>query len=153
VLKDVQRHPYRNQIVHIDFQRVLEDEKIRMRMPLHFKGGAEARGVKEQGGVLSHVRNDIEVTCLPKDLPEYVEVDLVDLAEGDVIHLSELKLPAGVEIPELRLGKEHDHTVVSAHAVKEEVEEAPAVEGGEAAAAAGTPAAAPAAAAPKEEKK
>ena len=69
VLKDVQRHPYKNQIMHIDFQRVLEDEKIRMIVPLHFKGGAEAKGVKDQGGVLSHVRNDIEVTCLPKDLP------------------------------------------------------------------------------------
>ena len=76
VLKDVQRHPYKNQIMHIDFQRVLEDEKIRMLIPLHFKGGAESKGVKEQGGVLSHVRNDVEVTCLPKDLPEFVEVDV-----------------------------------------------------------------------------
>ncbi|MBX3702818.1 MAG: 50S ribosomal protein L25/general stress protein Ctc, partial [Steroidobacteraceae bacterium] len=126
VLKDVQRHPYRNQIVHIDFQRVLEDERIRMRIPLHFKGAAEARGIKEQGGVLSHVRNDIEVSCLPKDLPEFVEVDVSGLGIGDIIHLSEVKLPAGVEIPELKLGKEHDIAIVIAREAKEEIDVVPA---------------------------
>ncbi|MGH8203738.1 MAG: 50S ribosomal protein L25/general stress protein Ctc, partial [Steroidobacteraceae bacterium] len=98
VLKDVQRHPWKNQVMHIDFQRVLEDEMIRMRVPLHFKGGAEAMGVKEQGGVLSHVRNDVELTCLPKDLPEFVEVDVSGLEINQVVKLSDLKLPAGVEI-------------------------------------------------------
>ena len=101
VLKDVQRHPYKNQIMHIDFQRVLEDEKIKMQVPLHFKGGAESKGVKEQGGVLSHVRNDVEVTCLPKDLPEFVEVDVSGLEINQVVKLSDLKLPAGVEIVDL----------------------------------------------------
>jgi len=100
VLKDVQRHPYRNQIVHIDFQRVLEDEKIKMQVPLHFKGGAESKGVKEQGGVLSHVRNDVEVLCLPRDLPEFVEVDVSGLEINQVVKLSDLKLPAGVELVE-----------------------------------------------------
>ncbi|HEU0223876.1 MAG TPA: 50S ribosomal protein L25/general stress protein Ctc [Steroidobacteraceae bacterium] len=144
VLKDVQRHPYRNRIVHIDFQRVLEDEKIRMRMPLHFKGGAEARGVKEQGGVLSHVRNDVEVSCLPKDLPEYVEVDVSGLEINQVIKLSDLKLPAGVEIVDLLAGR--DGPVASIHMPRVEEEEAPVVE--EAAAVAGVPAAAGAPAAP-----
>ncbi len=142
VLKDLQRHPYKNQVVHIDFQRVLEDEKIRMRIPLHFVNEATSVGVKTQGGVVSHLRNDVEVSCLPKDLPEYIEVDLQELGLGQLIHLSELKLPEGVELPELIHG--HDAPVVSIHAQRAE-EAAPVAE---AAAAAG---AAPAAAAPAAE--
>jgi large subunit ribosomal protein L25 len=150
VLKDVQRHPYKNQIMHVDFQRVLEDEKIRMIVPLHFRGGAEAVGVKSQGGVLSHVRNDVEVLCLPKDLPEFIEVDVSGLEINQVIHLAELKLPEGVELVELLAGR--DAPVVSIHAPRVEEEEAPVVEeaaAAAAAAAAGTavPGAAPAGAA------
>ena len=141
VLKDVQRHPYKNQIVHIDFQRVLEDEKIKMQVPLHFKGAAESKGVKEQGGVLSHVRNDVEVACLPKDLPEFVEVDVSGLEINQVVRLSDLKLPAGVEIVEL-LAK-RDGPVASIHMPRVEEEETPVVD--EAAAAALPPGAAPAA--------
>ena len=141
VLKDVQRHPYKNQIMHIDFQRVLEDEKIRMIVPLHFKGGAEAVGVKEQGGVLSHVRNDIEVTCLPKDLPEFVEVDVSSLELNQVIQLSDLRLPAGVEITELLAGR--DKPVASIHMPRVEEEEVPVVDEAAAAAAAAGTAAAP----------
>jgi large subunit ribosomal protein L25 len=143
VLKDVQRHPYKNQIVHIDFQRVLEDEKIRMQVPLHFKGGAESKGVKEQGGVLSHVRNDVEVVCLPKDLPEYVEVDVSGLEINQVVKLSDLKLPPGVELVDLLARR--DGPVASIHMPRVE-EEAPVVE--EAAAVAAAPGAAPAAGAP-----
>ena len=144
VLKDVQRHPYKNQIVHIDFQRVLEDEKIKMQVPLHFKGGAESKGVKDQGGVLSHVRNDVEVTCLPKDLPEFVEVDVSGLEINQVVRLSNLKLPAGVDIVDL-LAK-RDGPVASIHMPRVEEEETPVVdEAATAAAAAGTPGAAPAA--------
>ena len=141
VLKDVQRHPYKNQIMHIDFQRVLEDEKIKMIVPLHFKGGAEAKGVKEQGGVLSHVRNDIEVTCLPKDLPEFIEVDVSGLEINQVLQLSDLKLPAGVEIVELLAGR--DKPVASIHMPRVEEEEVPVVDeaAAAAAAAAGTAAA------------
>ncbi|HEX9707729.1 MAG TPA: 50S ribosomal protein L25/general stress protein Ctc [Steroidobacteraceae bacterium] len=138
VLKDVQRHPYKNQVMHIDFQRVLEDEKIRMRIPLHFTGGAEATGVKEQGGVLSHVRNDVEVTCLPKDLPEFVEVDVSGLEINQVVKLSGLKLPAGVELAELLAGR--DGPVASIHMPRVEEEEVPVVdEAAAAAAVAGTP--------------
>jgi large subunit ribosomal protein L25 len=144
VLKDVQRHPYKNRIMHIDFQRVLEDEKIRMRVPLHFKGSAESKGVKEQGGVLGHVRNDVEVTSLPKDLPEFVEVDVSGLEINQVIRLSDLKLPAGVELVDL-LAK-RDGPVASIHMPRVEEEETPAVD--EAAAAAAAPGAAPAAGAP-----
>jgi len=150
VLKDLQRHPYKNQVVHIDFQRVLEDEKIRMRIPLHFLNETTAVGVKTQGGVVSHLRNDIEVSCLPKDLPEYIEVDLLDLGLGQIIHLSELKLPAGVELPELIHG--HDAPVVSIHAQRAE-EVAPAAEAVPAAGAAPAAAAAPAAEPAKAEAK
>lgn len=147
VLKDVQRHPFKNQIMHIDFQRVLEDEKIKMRVPLHFKGGAESKGVKEQGGVLGHVRNDVEVACLPKDLPEFVEVDVSGLEINQVIKLSDLKLPAGVEIVDL-LAK-RDGPVASIHMPRVEEEEAPVVdEAAAAAAVAGVPGAAPVAGAP-----
>ena len=144
VLKDVQRHPYRNQIVHIDFQRVLEDEKIRMHIPLHFRGGAESKGVKDQGGVLGHVRNDVEVSCLPKDLPEFVEVDVSGLELNQVVKLSDLKLPSGVEIVDLLAGR--DGPVASIHMPRVEEEEAPPVE--EAAAAAAAVPGAPVAGAP-----
>jgi large subunit ribosomal protein L25 len=147
VLKDVQRHPYMNQVMHIDFQRVLEDEKIKMRVPLHFRGGAESKGVKEQGGVLGHVRNDVEVTCLPKDLPEFVEVDVSGLEINQVIKLSDLKLPPGVELVDLLAGR--DGPVASIHMPRVEEEEAPVVEEAAAAAAVpGAPGAAPAAGAP-----
>ena len=95
-----------------------EDEKIRMRIPLHFLNESTSVGVKQQGGVASHLRNDIEVLCLPKDLPEFVEVDLLELGLGQLIHLSELKLPEGVELPELIHG--NDLPVVSIHAQRAE---------------------------------
>ena len=145
VLKDLQRHPYKNQVVHIDFQRVREDEQIRMRVPLHFINEATSVGVKQHGGVMSHLRNDVEVLCLPKDLPEYIEVDLQDLGRGQIIHLSELKLPEDVSLPELIHG--HDAPVVSCHAQRAE-EVAP-----EAAEAVAAPAAAEAPAAPPAEEK
>ena len=118
VLKDVQRHPWKSQILHIDFQRVHEDEKIRMRVPLHFANEAASMGVKTQGGMVSHLRNDVEVLCLPKHLPEFIEVDLLNLGLGQLIHLSELVLGEGVELPELIHG--NDAPVVSIHAHRAE---------------------------------
>jgi large subunit ribosomal protein L25 len=112
------------------------------------------------GILISHALNDVEIACLPKDLPEHIEVDLSELKVGDIVHLSALKLPNGVEIPELRLGKEHDSAVVTAQEIKQEVEAAPVAAEGEAAAtgATGAAPAAPAAgaapaAAKKDEKK
>ncbi len=93
VLKDVQRHPYKNAVLHVDFQRVDENEKIRISIPLHFKGEAVAPGVKTQGGIVSHMRTEVEVACLPKDLPEFIEVDLSGLSINESIHLSQLKVP------------------------------------------------------------
>ena len=96
ILKDVQRHPYKNAIVHIDFQRVEDNQKIRMSIPLHFTGAAVSPGVKTQGGIVSHMRSEVEVSCLPKDLPEFIEVDLSGLSLNESIHLSQLKVGEGV---------------------------------------------------------
>ena len=126
VLKDLQRHPYKNQILHVDFQRVFEGEPIRLHVPLHFINETTCVGVKEQGGIISHLRNDLEVLCLPKDLPEFIEVDVIGLGLNQLIHLSEIKLPAGVQLPELIHG--HDAPVVSVHAPRAEEEVAPVEE-------------------------
>jgi large subunit ribosomal protein L25 len=142
VLKDLQRHPAKNIVLHVDLQRVLENEKIRIAIPLHFKGEAAAPGVK-QGGVVSHLRNEVEVLCLPKDLPEYVDVDLSGLDMNQMLYLADLKMPEGVEIPELRHGR--NSPVVSVHHARAEELEAPAAEA--AATVAAAPTAAPAAAA------
>jgi large subunit ribosomal protein L25 len=132
VVKDVQMHPARNAIVHIDFQRVLADQPIRLHVPIHFLNEATSPGVKLQGGIVSHTRSDVEVSCLPKDLPEFIEVDMGQMKLNDSVKLSDLKLPAGVTIPELAHG--HDAPVVAIHAPRVEAEEAPAAAEGAAAA-------------------
>jgi len=124
ILKDLQRHPAKRQILHVDLQRVLADEKIRISVPLHFLGEEAARGVKEEGGVVSHIVSEVEVSCLPKDLPEYMEIDVSDLGLDERLHLSDIKVPEGVEIIELSYGADHDQPVVAVHRPrKEEVEE------------------------------
>jgi large subunit ribosomal protein L25 len=136
ILKDVQRHPAKNQILHLDLQRVRDDEKIRMQIPLHFVGASTSPGVKTQGGLVSHLLNEVEVSCLPKDLPQYIEVDLSTMSVNDMKRLSDLKLPEGVEIVALAHGR--DEAVVSMHhprGAEEAAAEAPA-----AAAAAAAPA-------------
>jgi large subunit ribosomal protein L25 len=136
VLKDVQRHPSKPKVQHVDFQRVSETDKIHMHVPLHFVGEEVAPGVKA-GGLISHLMTGIDINCLAKDLPEYVEVDVSALETGDSIHLSHIKLPNGVEIPALAQGPDHDLPVISIHAPKggaaeeEAGEEAAAEEGGE----------------------
>jgi large subunit ribosomal protein L25 len=147
ILKDVQRHPFKNAIVHVDFQRVEDNQKIRMNIPLHFVGASVSPGVKTQGGMVSHMRNEVEVSCLPKDLPEFVEVDLSGLSINESIHLSQLKLPAGVEL--LALAKE-DSAVVAIHSPRAEEPDAAAAAAA-AGAADGAAAAAPAADAKKAE--
>jgi large subunit ribosomal protein L25 len=113
VLKDIHRHPYKPAVQHLDLFRVSESTKIRMHVPLHFIGGENAPGVRQHGGLVSHLINDVEVNCLPKDLPEYIEVDLSQLDIGDSIHLSSLQLPPGVDLLELAQGGEHDIAVVT----------------------------------------
>lgn len=129
LLRDLQRHPYKQLIMHLDFQRVNENEALRASVPLHFINEDKSPAGKSADVVVLHELNEVEVSCLPKDLPEFIEIDLSELKVGDIIHLSEIKLPAGVEIPELKLGKEHDVAVVIAKHGKEEAEaavEAPA---------------------------
>src|SRR6202049_2496304 len=129
ILKDVQRHPFKNAIVHVDFQRVEENEKIRISIPLHFKGESISPGVKSQGGIVSHMRNETEVSCLPKDLPEFIEVDISGLSLNESIHLSQLKVPAGVTLVDLA---KDDAAVVAIHSPRaEEPEPTAAVAAGE----------------------
>ena len=132
LLRDIQRHPYKQLIMHLDFQRVNENEALRTAVPLHFVGEEKSPAGKSAEVVVTHELTEVTVECLPKDLPEHIEIDLSGLNVGDVIHLSDIKLPAGVEIPELKLGKEHDVAVVIAkHGREDVVEEAPEDAGGE----------------------
>ena len=123
LLRDIQRHPYRQLVMHLDFQRVDVNQALRAKVPLHFLNEDKSSAGKAADVVVLHELNDVEVSCLPKDLTEFIEIDLSNLAVGDIIHLSELKLPAGVEIPELKLGKEHDVAVVIAKHGREDVAE------------------------------
>lgn len=130
ILKALQRHPYKPAVLHMDLQRISADAEIRVRVPLHFVHENVARGVKEQGGVISHLMIDVEIACLPRDLPEYIEVDVANLGMGESVHLSDLKLPEGVQIVQLIQGEEYDVPVVSIHhartaADEEEAEERP----------------------------
>jgi len=115
IVRDVQVHPARRQVWHMDLQRILATEKLRISVPLHFLNEAKSKGVKELGGIFSHLITEVEVSCLPKDLPEYIEIDVGHMQIDDIIHLSEITLPEGVEIPELALGADHDQAVVSLH--------------------------------------
>ncbi|HEC15396.1 MAG TPA: 50S ribosomal protein L25/general stress protein Ctc [Sedimenticola sp.] len=114
VLKDLQRHPSKPFVLHADFQRISEKEKIRMHVPLHFINEKASPGIKA-GGRVSHNLTDVEISCLPKDLPEYIEVDMSGMDVGQSIHLSELALPKGLEIPALAQGAAQDMVVVSIH--------------------------------------
>jgi large subunit ribosomal protein L25 len=98
LLRDFHMHPYHQQVQHIDFQRVSKDKKIHMKVPLHFINADVAPGVKTSGGIISHVMNDLDIACLPDNLPEFIEVDLSGMALGHSIHVSDLKLPKGVEV-------------------------------------------------------
>lgn len=126
LLRDLQRHPFKQQIMHLDFQRVNEKEALRTAVPLHFLNEEKSPAGKSAEVVVTHELNEVVIECLPADLPEFIEIDLSALAQGDVVHLSDLKLPAGVSIPELKLGKEHDVAVVIAKFGREEAEPAAA---------------------------
>lgn len=142
ILKDVQRDPAKPRIAHLDFLRIKADQKLHMHVPLHFHGEDKAPGLKE-GGVFSHLMSSVEVSCLPANLPEHIDVDVSNLALDQSVHLSELKLPKGVELVAFAHGVEgHDQPVITIHIpkiIEEEVVEVVAEEGaeGEAAAAEG----------------
>lgn len=133
ILRDVQMHPYKLQVLHIDFQRVSMTEKLHMNVPLHILGEDSAPGIKIDGGLLSRLANEVDIECLPKDLPEYLELDVSELGLGETLHLSDIKLPEGVEIVALASGVEDaDQGVVTitqarvTDEITEEGEEAPA---------------------------
>jgi large subunit ribosomal protein L25 len=139
IVKDVQRHPIKPQILHIDFQRILEDEEITLNVPIHFLGEEQSKGVKLQGGEIQHLMTEIEVSCLPKDLPEFIELDVTGLELNEVLHLLDVTVPEGVTFTEL--AHERNPAVVAINPprreeIEEEPEEAPVTVAGEAAAAA-----------------
>ena len=103
ILKDIQVHPSKRQIMHLDLQRIVEDEKIKMTVPLHYLNEETAAGVKVGGGSVSKTRTEVEVTCFPKDLPEYIEVDIENLELDQMLHMSDITLPEGVELTDLLL--------------------------------------------------
>ena len=141
VLKDLQRHPAKIAVMHADFLRVSANEKLHMHVPLHFTNADACPGAKE-GGLITHSISEIEIACLPKDLPEFLEVDLSSLELDNSLHMSDITVPAGVELVELAHGESHDQPVASVHMPRgaSEAEEdeaaaeaaaAPAAEGGE----------------------
>lgn len=112
VLREVQRHPATDQVQHVDFLRIREDLPVQMRVPLHFAGEDDCAGVKLGGGRLAHNLMEVEVSCLPKHLPEFIEVDVAELQVGQSLHLSDLTLPEGVSLVALALGADHDTPVI-----------------------------------------
>ena len=117
LLRDYQMHPWRQQVIHVDFQRVDKNRKIRMEIPLHFINAEICPGVKTGGGVVQHTRNELDIQCLPDDLPEYIEVDLAGMELNDTLHVNDLVMPKGVE-PVSRL-KHENPAVASVHLPKE----------------------------------
>ena len=131
LLRSVSMHPFRPQVQHIDFQRVLKNKKLHMKVPLHFVNAEKSPGVKEQAGVVNHVMNELDIVCFPDDLPEFVEVDLGNLSVGHSLHIRDVPMPKGVE---LALHKDENPVVapvVVPALVTEEEEAAPAVSAAE----------------------
>jgi large subunit ribosomal protein L25 len=128
ILRDLQRHPSKPLILHVDLQRVSANEELRTQVPLHFIGEDICPGVKA-GGLVMHEMTEVEIECFPKDLPEFIEVDISALDIGDTVHLSDLQVPEGVTLLELARGEDHDQSIASIHAKRGGEEEA--VEGGE----------------------
>lgn len=128
VVKEVQRHPAKSVLMHLDFQRIVADEEITITVPIHFTGEDHAVGVKEQGGVIEHALTDVEISCLPANLPEFLELDVSGLELNEILHLSDIKYPEGVT--STQLAHEHDQPVVAIHPPRrEEVEEEVGEEG------------------------
>ena len=121
ILKDLQRHPAKRQIMHMDFQRIVEDQVIRMTVPIHFLNEEIAVGVKQGGGKVQHHMTEVEVVCLPRHLPEYLDLDVAELGLDEILKLSDIPLPEGVTIPALAQGEEANQPIVSIQIIKEVV--------------------------------
>ena len=128
IIKDLQRHPAKPRLIHADFVRIVKGQKITVNVPLHFINEDTCVGVKLHGGVISHIETDIEIICLPKNLPAYVEVDMAEVDIGDTIHLSDLKLPEGSESVALSAAEPNDLFVASCALPKVVQEEEPEAE-------------------------
>jgi len=123
ILKDLQRHPAKNRIMHADFMRIDDNVALRLHVPIHFLNETACYGVKTQGGIIQHQETDIEVQCLPADIPPFIEVDMLEVQTGQIVHLSEVTLPAGVTSVALALGEDHDLAIASVNAPKGSDEE------------------------------
>ena len=139
ILKDLQRHPAKDYVMHADFLRVSDKVAIKVHVPIHFLNEDTCVGVKLQGGIVQHQATDIEVSCLPKDIPEYIEVDMAAIETGQIVHLSDVTLPEGVTSVALSLGEDHDLAIASViaprgSATDDEVEAEAAAEDGDEAA-------------------
>jgi len=118
ILKDLQRHPAKNFIMHMDFLRVSKNTKLQTKVPLHFINEDNCVGVKLGGGIISHSMTELDIMCLPKDLPEYLEVDMTDVELGQTLHISDIKLPKGVESVALSHGDDHDLPIAAVNKAK-----------------------------------
>jgi large subunit ribosomal protein L25 len=118
ILKDLQRHPARNSVMHADFLRVDDKTVVKVHVPIHFLNEEACVGVKTEGGMIQHQATDVEVQCLPGDIPEYLEVEMLEVITGQIVHLSDVKLPAGVISVALALGEDHDLAIASVVAPK-----------------------------------
>jgi len=118
ILKDLQRHPAKESVMHADFMRVDDKVAIKVHVPIHFLNEEDSIGVKTQGGIVQHQTTDIEILCLPGDIPEYIEVDMAEVETGQIVHLSEVTLPEGVTSVALALGEDHDLAIASINAPK-----------------------------------
>ena len=123
ILKDLQRHPAKDRVMHADFMRIDVKKKLKVNIQLHFVNEEECHGVRIEGGVIEHLMTEIEVECLPGNIPEYIEVDMTDVTTEDVLHISDLKLPEGVVSTDLALGEEHDMAVASVSLPRAAIEE------------------------------
>ncbi len=127
LIKALQRHPAKSFVLHADFVRVVEGHKLTATVPLHFINQETSVGVKQQGGEVLHNINEVEVSCLPQDLPEFIEVDMANVEVGQVVHMTDIKLPKGVELVSLAHGS--DLPVANVHAPRVSKEDAPKEEG------------------------
>ncbi len=118
ILKDLQRHPAKNNVMHADFLRVDDNVALKVHVPIHFLNEESCHGVKMQGGMIQHQMTDVEVQCLPGDIPEFLEVDMLAVETGQIVHLSDISLPEGVTSVALALGEDHDLAVASVIAPK-----------------------------------
>ncbi|ERS89059.1 MULTISPECIES: 50S ribosomal protein L25/general stress protein Ctc [unclassified Halomonas] len=123
VVRDLQRHPYKPLVTHADFLRVDATHEITLNVPLHVVGEEKCKGIKDEGGELHVLANEVQISCLPKDLPDYLEVDITAVELGSTLHLSDLTLPAGVTLVELSHGEDHDQAVLSITKPKVRAEE------------------------------